>query len=63
VGNIRSPALVITGSGDPSVAPELTRELAGAIPGARLAEFDAQHLSNIERADEFTQTVLDFLAA
>jgi 3-oxoadipate enol-lactonase len=62
-GNIRSPALVITGSDDPSVAPELTRELARTIPGASLVEFDAQHLSNIERADEFTQTVLDFLNA
>jgi 3-oxoadipate enol-lactonase len=63
VGNIRSPALVITGRSDPSVAPELTRELAASIPGARLVEFDAQHLSNVERADEFTQTVLDFLNA
>lgn len=60
-GAIHAPTLVMTGRGDPSVAPELTRALAEAIAGARFVELDAQHLSNIERADEFTQTVLGFL--
>ncbi|TAM52131.1 MAG: 3-oxoadipate enol-lactonase [Paraburkholderia sp.] len=61
VGAIRAPALVLTGRGDPSVAPEHTRMLAEGIAGARFVEFEALHLSNIERADDFTRTVLEFL--
>jgi 3-oxoadipate enol-lactonase len=37
--------------------------LAGSIPGARYVELDAAHLSNIERANDFTKTVLEFLGA
>lgn len=62
-GRIHAPTLVVTGSGDPSVAPELSRALADSIAGARFVQLEAQHLSNIERADEFTRTVLDFLTA
>lgn len=61
LGAIHAPTLVITGSGDPSVAPELTRGLAERIAGARFVQLNAQHLSNVEQADEFTRTVLDFL--
>ncbi|WP_116137851.1 3-oxoadipate enol-lactonase [Trinickia diaoshuihuensis] len=59
---IHAPALVITGRADPSVPPGDSRALAQAIEGVRFVELDAQHLSNIERADEFTRTVLDFLS-
>ena len=62
VGAIRAPTLVLTGRGDPSVAPEHTRMLAEGITGARFVQFEAQHLSNIERADDFTRTVLEFLS-
>lgn len=61
LGRIHAPTLVITGRGDPSVAPELSLALADGIAGARFVELDAQHLSNIEQADEFTQAVLGFL--
>ncbi|MGN6316447.1 3-oxoadipate enol-lactonase [Trinickia sp.] len=60
---IRAPTLVMTGNADPSVAPELSHALAQAIAGARFVQLEAQHLSNIERADEFTRTVLEFLGA
>lgn len=37
-GRIRAPTLVLTGSADPSVAPELSRGLADAIAGAAFIE-------------------------
>jgi 3-oxoadipate enol-lactonase len=55
------PTLVIGGAHDPSTAPEHTRELAASIPGARYAELDARHLSNVEQAGAFTAAVLEFL--
>ena len=39
-----------------------TRLIASTVPGARLVELDAAHLSNIERAAEFNPHLLDFLA-
>jgi 3-oxoadipate enol-lactonase len=35
--------------------------LAGTIPAARLLALDAAHLSNIERAPEFTRALIEFL--
>ncbi|CAG4890182.1 3-oxoadipate enol-lactonase [Paraburkholderia saeva] len=59
---IRLPVLVISGTHDLAATPAQGRELAEAIPGARYVELDASHISNIEQADIFTKTVLDFLA-
>jgi 3-oxoadipate enol-lactonase len=61
VGAIRVPVLVITGTADTSTPPEEGRWLAGRIPGARLVELEAAHLSNVEAAGAFDQAVLDFL--
>jgi 3-oxoadipate enol-lactonase len=58
---IRLPALVIGGTHDLAATPAQGKELAAAIPGARYVELDASHISNIEQADTFTKTVLDFL--
>jgi 3-oxoadipate enol-lactonase len=58
---INAPALVISGTHDLAATPEQGRALAQAIPGARYLELDAAHISNIEQADTFTPTVLDFL--
>lgn len=58
---IKVPALVISGTHDLAATPAQGRELAQAIPGARYVELDASHISNIEKADAFTKTVLDFL--
>lgn len=61
LGAIHALTLVMTGRADPSVPPGDSRALADGVSGARFVERDAQHLSNIERAEEFTQAVLDFL--
>lgn len=58
---IRLPTLVISGSHDGSTPPGKGREIADAIPGARYVELDAAHLSNIEQAGAFTDTVMGFL--
>ncbi len=58
---IALPVLVIAGTHDLSTTAEQGRELAGYIAGARYLELDAAHLSNIERRDDYTPAVLDFL--
>jgi 3-oxoadipate enol-lactonase len=60
---ITLPVLVIAGTQDQSTTAEQGRALAGSIAGARYVELDAAHLSNIERANDFTKTVLEFLGA
>ena len=60
---IRAPVLVITGKHDPATPPEAGQAIAEAIPGARLVELDAAHLSNIEDEKAFTKAVVDFLTA
>jgi 3-oxoadipate enol-lactonase len=58
---IKVPTLVISGTHDLAATPAQGRELAQAIPGARYVELDSSHISNIEKAETFTKTVLDFL--
>ena len=60
---IRVPALVISGAHDPATPPADGRYLAEQIPGARYAELNAAHLSNIEDRDRFNQEVSAFLNA
>ena len=53
---IEAPTLVVAGEHDPTVPAALAEELAGRIPGARLAVIDgAAHLANLERPDEFNR--------
>jgi 3-oxoadipate enol-lactonase len=60
---IAVPALVITSSGDELIAPEVSKPMAEAIPGAELAVIEsAGHLSNMERAAEFTELLQRHLA-
>jgi 3-oxoadipate enol-lactonase len=61
LGRIRIPVLVIAGAHDPSTPPADGRFLAEQIPGARYAELDAAHLSNIEDQDRFNREVIAFL--
>lgn len=63
IRNIRNQVLVIVGKHDPATPPEAGRLIADTIPGARLVELDAAHLSNIEAADAFNKAVVDFLTA
>ncbi|MFT4097576.1 MAG: 3-oxoadipate enol-lactonase [Rhodoblastus sp.] len=63
IRNIRNQVLIIIGKHDPATPPEAGKAIASAIPGARLVELDAAHLSNIEAADAFNKAVIDFLTA
>ncbi len=60
---IRVPTLVIVGTRDQATPPAWGRRIAETIPGARLAELEAAHLSNVEVAASFDSAVLDFLGA
>lgn len=56
------PALVIVGEQDTGTPPAMAREIAQAIPGARLEIIpQAAHLSNIEQAAAFNRVLIDFL--
>lgn len=61
VAAIRIPTLVITGTHDAATTPADGRYLAEQITGARYVEFDAAHLSNIERPAQFTSELSGFL--
>jgi pimeloyl-ACP methyl ester carboxylesterase len=56
--------LVIVGAQDKGTPPELAREIAAAIPGARLVVIpDCGHLSTIERPAEVTNAMIAWLQA
>jgi 3-oxoadipate enol-lactonase len=61
VSRIRLPTLVISGAHDPATPPADGGSLAQQIPGARYAELNAAHLSNIEDQDRFTAELAAFL--
>lgn len=61
--NVRAKCLVVTGTHDPATPPEDGAWLAKTIPAATLVELDAAHISNVERASEFTDSVCAFLLA
>jgi pimeloyl-ACP methyl ester carboxylesterase len=60
---IACPTSVIVGSGDELTPPEVAKEIAAAVPGARLIEIaDCGHLSTIERPAEVTAVLLQALS-
>jgi 3-oxoadipate enol-lactonase len=61
LGEIRKTSLVISGKRDPATTPADGRFLAEHIAGARYAELNAAHLSNIEDGERFTKEVSTFL--
>ena len=61
VGAIHVPTLVISGTHDAATTPADGRYLAQCIAGARYAELDAAHLSNIEAPDRFNLELNTFL--
>jgi len=62
VGQIDAPTLVITGDADRVVPADNSRNLAAAIPRARLTVIaGGSHQFFVERADEFNRAVCDFL--
>jgi pimeloyl-ACP methyl ester carboxylesterase len=62
LGQVTCPALVLCGEDDGMVPPENSRQLAGAIPGARL-ELVPQcgHLPMLEKPVEVARAVMEFL--
>jgi len=63
ISRIRKPTLVIAGANDPVTTPADARFIVEAVPGAKLVQLNAAHLSNLEAAPEFTQTLLNFLVS
>src|SRR4029453_11535377 len=58
------PTLVLVGAGDQLTPPELSAEIAGAIPGARLLVIaDAGHLTPLEQPEQGTNALLEWLQA
>jgi 3-oxoadipate enol-lactonase len=61
---ITAPTLVIGAEDDPSLPVEHTRDIAAAVPGARLEVFSpGRHLLPVERADDVAAVVLEHLGA
>jgi 3-oxoadipate enol-lactonase len=63
IKSITAKTLVVGGTQDPGTTPADHALIAASIPGAQLVMLDAAHLLHIERQQEFTETLLQFLAA
>jgi len=62
LGSIRAPTLVVVGSEDRASPPDVARQMADAIPGARLAVIPgAGHLAPLEQPLATTRAFEDFL--
>ena len=62
VGMIRAETMVLTGDHDAVVPMQNSRNLATAIPNARLEIIEGTgHMAFVERADQFNSLVIDFL--
>jgi 3-oxoadipate enol-lactonase len=59
---IAAPTLVVVGTHDPANPPAEGRAFAARIPGARVVELDAAHISNVEAPEQFTAELVGFLA-
>jgi pimeloyl-ACP methyl ester carboxylesterase len=62
LSEIRCPALVLVGDGDELTPPELAKEIAGGISGARLTIIpDCGHLSTLEKPDAVNAALASWL--
>ncbi|MGH6945375.1 MAG: 3-oxoadipate enol-lactonase [Geminicoccaceae bacterium] len=62
LGKIEVPTLVVAGEEDPATTPEIVREVHERIAGSRFVVVPrAAHLLNIEQAEVFNRTLLEFL--
>jgi pimeloyl-ACP methyl ester carboxylesterase len=60
---LRLPVLVVAGGRDGFTPPELSRQMADQVPDAELLVIpDGSHTAPLERPDEVSAAVLDFLA-
>src|SRR4029453_14884084 len=63
LASIKVPTLVVTGGEDAVPGPEVGRDLAAGIAGARfLLVEEAGHLVNLEQPEIVNEALLDFLA-
>src|SRR5215204_6389264 len=63
LASVKVPTLVVTGEEDVVTGPEVGRDLAAGIPGARfLLVEEAGHLANLEQPEIVNEALLDFLA-
>jgi pimeloyl-ACP methyl ester carboxylesterase len=60
---LRAPLLVMLGTLDEPATVDAMRHLARSVPGARLEEFDAAHMVNLEHPDRFNLVLREFLEA
>jgi len=59
---IKIPTLIIVGEDDPGTPVAASKAMHECIPGSKLVVLPvAAHLANVEQADAFNRTVLDFL--
>lgn len=63
LGKIKAPAKIICGRHDASTTPARGEEMANAIPNASMQILESAHISSIEAADEFADTVDKFFAS
>ena len=64
LASIRCPTLVLVGDGDVATPPELNKEIADGIPGARLVVVpDCGHLSALEKPDAVNAALTGWLRA
>lgn len=64
LGAIHAPTLVIAGAQDPATPPELGRQIASVVAGARFVEVaGAAHLANVECADVVTGLLIAHIGA
>jgi 3-oxoadipate enol-lactonase len=61
IKNITAKTLIIGGTQDAGTTPAQAESMAKAIPESKLVLLEAAHLSNVERSDEFTATLIEFL--
>ncbi|HEX5507975.1 MAG TPA: alpha/beta fold hydrolase [Pseudolabrys sp.] len=63
LASVKCPTLVLVGDGDVATPPELSREIAAGINGARLCVIsDCGHLSTLERPEAVNAALAEWLA-
>ncbi len=62
IGAIRVPVCIISGDQDPVTTVADAQFIQASIAGTELTILSAAHISNIEAAERYNATVLDFLA-
>jgi len=61
IKGIAAKTLIIGGTHDAGATPAHAEFMANSIPEAKVVLLDAAHLSNVERADQFNATLIEFL--